>query len=126
MSTATLLRRGPPRMLGVGALGLVLIQVSEGPADIDADAKQTPYACGSRSGIASAASRGQSSSGIGSAASASVSATRSGRVTPTIVEVMRGSHSENWKAAAAIGTPNSRHTTCISRAAWTTCAGAAR
>ena len=42
---------------------------------------------------------------MGHAAHSSVSATRSGLVTPQIVEVMRGSRSENCSAAAPGGTP---------------------
>ena len=51
------------------------------------------------------ASSSQSASGIGHVAQAIVCSTRSGRVTPQTVDVIRGSRIENWSATAPSGTP---------------------
>jgi hypothetical protein len=45
---------------------------------------------------------------------------------PTMVETMRGSLSENWRAAAASGTPNSWQAPCIALARSTISFGAVR
>jgi hypothetical protein len=49
-------------------------------------------------------SSSQQASGISKLAKSIVCSIRSGRLTPTIVPVMRGSRSENCSAAAARGT----------------------